>query len=67
MEEEILGALARGYTYPENSSKVLDNDLINAMAEEVMKVINTIDISRWNLSEDSFIQVNGILFLLRGM
>jgi hypothetical protein len=40
-EEEIAGALARGYTYPENSSKVLDADLINAMQKEVMKVIKT--------------------------
>ena len=40
-EEEIAGALARGYTYPENSHKVLDSDLINAMQKEVMEVIKT--------------------------
>ena len=39
-EEEIMGALARGYTYPENSHKVLDDQLIMAMTKEVMFVIN---------------------------
>jgi hypothetical protein len=41
MEQEIAGALARGYTYPENADKVLDADLINAMTKEVMSVLNT--------------------------
>lgn len=40
LEKEIAGALARGYTYPENEKKVLDSDLINAMAKEVMKVLD---------------------------
>lgn len=32
----LAGALARGYTHPKNSRKVLDSDLINAQTEEVM-------------------------------
>ena len=37
--QEIAGALARGYTYDENSNKVLDGNLINAMAIEVEKLL----------------------------
>ena len=36
--KEIEGALARGYTYPENSHKVLDDKLIIAMADEIMLI-----------------------------
>ncbi|HKG61163.1 MAG TPA: hypothetical protein VKB05_15490 [Pyrinomonadaceae bacterium] len=32
---EARGALARAYTHPENESKVLDADLIEAMVEEL--------------------------------
>ena len=39
MKEQILQALARGYCTPENKHKELDSTLINAMAEEVMKVL----------------------------
>ena len=37
LKEEIMGALARGYVYPENSHKILDSELIMAMTEEVLK------------------------------
>lgn len=40
LQEEIMGALARGYTYPENSHKVLDSDLINAMTKEVLESLS---------------------------
>lgn len=40
MKEQILQALARGYCHEDNSSKVLDEKLINAMAEEVLKIID---------------------------
>lgn len=36
---EISQALARGYTYEQNSTKVLDADLISAMTKEVYQVI----------------------------
>jgi hypothetical protein len=34
---DLLGALARGYCSEKNSSKTVDPDLIEAMAEEVQK------------------------------
>lgn len=37
--EEIVGALARGYCTKENENKVLDPTLIEAMANEVEKVL----------------------------
>ena len=37
--EQIRMALARGYCYPENSHKEMDSALVNAMAEEVVKII----------------------------
>jgi len=37
--EELLGALARGYCTKRNSQKVLDPDLIQDMAKEVEKLI----------------------------
>jgi hypothetical protein len=40
-EQELLGALARGYCHDKNADKVLDADLILAMAEEVLKILNT--------------------------
>ena len=40
--EEILGALARGYCSNDNKDKVMDADLINDMADEVIKVIAAI-------------------------
>ena len=39
LEEQIRIALARGYCYPENSHKEMDSALVNAMAEEVVKII----------------------------
>jgi hypothetical protein len=39
LEKEIIGALARGYTHSKNDQKVLDNDLIEAMGFEVMKLL----------------------------
>ena len=41
-ENELLGALARGYCHKENEHKVLDATLIKAMAEEVEAVIRTL-------------------------
>lgn len=38
--EEIAGALARGYCSKENKNKVLDSELIEAMALEVEKVLH---------------------------
>jgi len=38
-DNKIQGALARGYTYPQNEKKVLDNDLIEAMANEIKKLL----------------------------
>lgn len=41
-EKELLWqALARGYCYPENETKVLDSELIKAMAKEVGFVLQT--------------------------
>jgi len=37
LEEQVRQALARGYCHPENASKELDADLIEAMAQEVVK------------------------------
>jgi hypothetical protein len=39
MEEEILEAVARGWCYPENGHKVMDSDLAEAIAKEVLKVL----------------------------
>lgn len=41
-EEQIKEALARGYYAPENSSKELDSDLIEAMTQEVLKSVDFI-------------------------
>ena len=40
LEQEILGCLARGYTYITNEKKELDVALINAMAEELMTLFD---------------------------
>jgi len=40
--EEIRGALARGYCSKENEHKVLDPDLIEAMAIEIDKLFLTL-------------------------
>ena len=37
METQVLQALARGYGHPENSGKVVDPDLIKAMAKEIIE------------------------------
>ena len=41
--EKVLGALARGYVTERNSGKILDPDLCEDMATEIMKVIEEID------------------------
>lgn len=46
-KQEILGALARGYTYPENSHKVLDSDLINAMYDELAPIVDEMKEKAW--------------------
>lgn len=40
METQVLQALASGYCAPENSGKVVDPDLINAMAKEIIKLFS---------------------------
>jgi hypothetical protein len=37
--EIIQGAMARGYCHPKNERKVLDPDLIHAMAVEVVEEV----------------------------
>lgn len=38
---QIRGALARGYCHPNNADKVLDSDLIEAMAAELLTLLRT--------------------------
>ena len=38
--EELLGAIARGYCHPENSSKVLDPDLCKSICSEIEALDN---------------------------
>lgn len=40
LRDEILGGLARGYCSKSNESKVLDPDLIEAMADEVATAVD---------------------------
>jgi len=40
-KEQINGCLARGYCHPENVSKVVDPTLMNAMAEELLQLIES--------------------------
>jgi hypothetical protein len=60
METLILQALARGYCSNRNKKKVLDPDLIEDMAKEVMDVINhgnlftSVDTSKPNTVEVKF-------------
>lgn len=42
-EEDVLGALARGYCSPENSGKEVDVALINAMAREILRLAGKSD------------------------
>ena len=37
METQVLQALARGYCSPKNSGKIVDPDLIAAMAKEIIE------------------------------
>ena len=39
LEDQVRMALVRGYCIPENSHKEMDSALVNAMAEEVMKIM----------------------------
>ena len=39
-EEEILGALARGYCDKKNAGKTLDPTLIESMTNEILKLLN---------------------------
>jgi len=38
-KEDIIGAVARGYTYKVNEDKVLDVDLCKAIVEEISKLL----------------------------
>ena len=40
MKNSILGAIARGWCSPKNSHKEMDTTLAEAIADEVMKVID---------------------------
>ena len=40
MKKKIVQAMARGYCTDKNRRKILDPDLIDAMADEVMAVVN---------------------------
>ncbi len=37
LEEQVMQAVARGWCHPENAHKVMDVDLANAIAAEVVK------------------------------
>ena len=41
-KKQIMQALARGYTHKKTENKTLDASLIEAMAEEVMKIYEQI-------------------------
>lgn len=41
IREETLQALARGYCTKKNEKKVLDPDLINAMADQILPLISS--------------------------
>lgn len=38
---ELLGAIARGWTHPENEKKVLDADLVFAIAKEIKRSLQS--------------------------
>jgi hypothetical protein len=38
-KKDILKAVARGYTYPETSKKVMDPELVDAIADEIMTLL----------------------------
>lgn len=40
LNEPVRGALARGYTHEKNANKILDNDLIEAMEDEIIQMIS---------------------------
>lgn len=45
-EEKILGAVARGWCYPENENKEMDVDLATAIANEVtLEMSNVVDLA----------------------
>lgn len=39
-EQELRGALARGYCYEVNKDKILDSDLLDAIEIEVMALLS---------------------------
>ncbi len=54
--EEIVGALARGYCSKENEKKVLDSELIEAMAIEVEKLLSQKDKERVEAYKRGYVQ-----------
>lgn len=42
-EDDVLGAVARGWCSPENENKIMDIDLAKAITVEVMKAIEAAD------------------------
>jgi len=47
MNEELLGAIARGWCSEKNSSKIMDSDLALAIAEEVEPLITSTRLSAY--------------------
>ena len=59
MRNEIIGAIARGWCSPENSHKEMDTTLGEAIADEVMKVIDakfTSDNSDYMQCQDTIVR-----------
>lgn len=46
--EKLLGAIARGYCHPKNSSKVLDVDLCTAIAQEIVDLLKNENVNLTN-------------------
>lgn len=42
LEDQVRGAVARGWCYPETSHKVMDNELVEAIVKEVVKAFEPV-------------------------
>ena len=49
--EKLLGAIARGYCHPKNSSKVFDVDLCVAIAQEIVDLLKSENVNLTNTDE----------------
>jgi hypothetical protein len=61
LESNVVGALARGYCTPENANKVLDRNLINAMAVEVVASADLKPLAKPFPRIDNWIYVGNVL------